>query len=188
MEMTYAVPADATFIQVGVYFDGAAGDTYYVANPVLAFAPSIGVNNYAKPAEVLTPINGVVPITWNSARIRFPRTQDNAPGYYDIKFDAYAETGGQIAPTVVNTEGQLEGLDAGVVRGATGAVRAIAFRNSPKAPIVVGGVMAQTVADVKSFATMNVTFGPDGYAWVNTGAPGDTWSNVAVEFDRFFLQ
>jgi hypothetical protein len=196
MEMSYPVPANASLFQVGLYFDGAAGDTYYVSNPVLAFGATIGVNNYAKPRETLAPLNGIVPMTWNAADIVFPLVAVySPPHHYDIVFDAYAETGGQIAPSVVNTEGQLEGRDDGAVQTGTGFVRAIGFRNNAVAPITVGGIMAQTVAGVKSFTTMNITLGagpyrstPGGFAWANSAVAGDSWRNVALEFDRFFLQ
>lgn len=186
-EVTCAVPIGATFLQVGVYFDGAPTDTYYVANPVLAMGSAIGPNNYEKPTEVLTPINGIVPLTWNNAVIRFPPRAVNSPNYFDILFDAYAETGGQIAPSVVSTDGQLEGLDGQPVRIGTGAVRAIGFRNSARAPIVVGGILAQYAPNVKSFTTMNITFDGSGHAWANSAVADDMWTNVSLEFDRFYL-
>jgi len=188
LELPCNVSLQAPFFQVGVYFNGAADDTYYVANPVLALGASIGVNNYEKPAETLTPVNGIVPITWNNAKINFPTTARNSPHYYDIMFDAYAETGGQIAPSVISTDGQLEGVDAGAVQTGTGFVRAIGFRNNAVSPIVVGGILPQSVAKVKSFTTMNITLDGAGHAWANSGVPGDVWTNVALEFDRFHLK
>lgn len=65
LEYSFVVPTNATFLNVGIRFQGSVGDTYYVANPVLALTaspnPAIGEGQYVKPQEVLFPVVHISP-------------------------------------------------------------------------------------------------------------------------------
>ena len=192
-ECSITVPAGSTYLNVGVQFNGNAGDTYYLANPVFTVGSAIGgVANYTKPRELFTPIVHVSPITWVNAGFTFPATPTG--GVYGFTMDPYAETGGQIAPTVGHAWGQLEGIDGGTVQVNTGYVRVLAWYDRVAAPERSGSFLPQYVAAVKSFSYMDFplntyddTPAMRGTASVQTGVASDHWSNVSLEFDQFLL-
>ena len=193
-ECTITVPDQPTHLDIGVQLDGAAGDTYYLADPVLAVGAVIGGHeNYTKPHELLTPVVHVSPITWINRAVTFPATLRK--GRFGFTVDAYAETGGQVAPTVGHAWGQLEGIDNGPVQAGTGDVRVIAWYDRATPPTLSGSFLAQYVAGIKSFSTMDFPFNTRdldpalrGTASIQTGVASDHWYNLSLEFDRFELK
>jgi hypothetical protein len=168
-------------------FDGDPGATFYVCDPVLAMADAIGFDNYVKPAEWLTPVVHISPITWIDAAIVFPRTPDQA-GVLSLTFDAYAETGGAIAPGVALMTGAIEGIDSNpVVLGASGS-RAIAWRDNMRDPIRLGPILGQYGVALKSFGPVSIPLDPDARARYFTAVPGDSWYNVSMDLDLFLLR
>jgi len=184
LEVSYTVPADAISFAAGLYLDGAAGDTYYIADPVLTVGTAIGVDNYIKPQETFIPVVHISPISWINANIVFPSTKDARAN----SFDVYAETGGQVAPTVRHAFGELEGIDGGAVQVNSGLSRVIAFFDRDTAPTKSGSFLPQYVAGVKSFGPLDLPLDGTGHAVYVTGVAGDSWSNVSLEMDGFFLQ
>jgi hypothetical protein len=186
-ELAYDVPADATTLSAGVVFEGEPGGTFYVCDPVLAMADAIGFDNYLKPAEWLTPVSHISPITWVDAAITFPLTPDQA-GLLSLTFDAYAETGGAIAPGVAQMNGSIEGIDSSpVILGALGS-RVIAWRDNARDPIRLGPILGQYGVALKSFGGVSIPLDPDARARYFTAVPGDSWSNVSMDLDLFLLR
>jgi hypothetical protein len=185
-EVSYVVPADAANLTVGVLFNGAKDDQYYVADPVFARAVRLGPNAYTKPQEILTPVVHISPGAWINAQVGFPTPC--AFGYC-FMFDVYAETWGQVAPTVLHAMGENEGIDDNpVVTGESGS-RLMAWYNKIPAPEISGGFLAQYARNVKSFTNaFDMPFDGDGRAWWVSGVAGDTWYNVSLELDWFLLQ
>jgi hypothetical protein len=184
--VTFAVPADATYIQAGVLLNGAAGDTYYLADPVFAVASELDPSSYTKPQETLFPLVHISPADWINATLVF----NAACGFgYCFGFDAYAETQGAIAPTVVHAFGELEGIDSGPVVRGPGGSRLMAWYDREAAPERSGGFLAQYAADVKSFSnSFDMPFDGTGHAVLVSGVADDSWYNVSLEFDGFYLQ
>jgi hypothetical protein len=193
-ECSVSIPAAATYFYAGVQLVGARSDTYYFANPVLAKGGSIGgAQYYTKPREKLFPLVHISPIPWINATITFPAVAQN--GQHAFVVDPYAETGGQIAPTVAHAKGQLEGINNGTVRTGTGDVRVMAWYDRLNAPERSGSFLPQYVQNVKSFAYMDCPLnsydtGLDmlGTAVLVSRVASDRWSNVSLEFDEFDLQ
>lgn len=205
-ECAYTVAAGASFLHAGVDMNGAAGDVYYFCDPVLTIGSSIGgVHNYIKPQnEILIPKVHITPLgPWNgstnSGNITFPATttvQGNAGAWYGFYHDPFAETGGQVAPTVAYIWGQLEGINAGSVQTGTGQVRSMMWydRSAATPPGHSGSFLPEYVANVKSFASMGMplnqadqTLDIRGTGIFQSGVAGDAWTNVALEYDMFLL-
>jgi hypothetical protein len=187
LEASYAVPDDASEVSVGVQFEGAPGDIFYMANPVVAFASTIGADNYVKPmSEVVIPVVKLTPATWYDASIRFPTAVDKG-GTHGFTFDAYAETGGGVAPTVARLDVALEGVDRNPVGVGPDGGRVIAFRSAQAPPTKYAAIMAQYATDVKSFAGPTITLDGSGRAFVY-GAPGDSWYNVSMDINGYLLK
>jgi hypothetical protein len=184
--ITYTIPVDATYIQAGVLLNGASGDTYYLADPVFAVASGLDPDSYTKPQEVLFPIVHISPPDWINATLTF-RT---GCAFGDcFSFDAYAETQGAVAPTVVHAFGELEGIDSGPVIAGPSGSRLIAWYDTEAAPERSGGFLAQYAANVKSFSnSFDMPFDGTGNAVVVSGVHNDSWYNVSLEFDGFYLQ
>jgi len=206
IECTYSVPANATFLFAGVDMDGTIGDTFFFCNPILTIGRAIGgVTRYVKPAnEILVPKVHITPLgPWNGARdegrIVFPTStvvRGNLGNWYGFYHDPYAESGGQVAPTVAYIWGQLEGINAGPVQVGTAQVRGMMWydRSAATPPGHSGSFLPHYVANVKSFTSMDMPLnqadpGYDlrGTGIFQTGVPGDTWTNVALEYDMFLL-
>jgi hypothetical protein len=186
-EAAYLVPKDATYLFAGILLDGPAGATYYMCNPVFTVGTFIGPGNYTKPRELFAPVVHISPITWVNAAIRFPSRPDRV-GLYSNVFDAYAETGGAIAPTVRYMTGSLEGIDANpVVTGEAGS-RVIAWRDNAVDPVRLGPIMGQYGVDIKSFGPANIPLDGNGYARYWSAVAADSWYNVSMDLDLFYLQ
>jgi hypothetical protein len=183
-EATLTVPADATYVEVGVGLEGAAGDTYYLAQPVLAFGAALGgPQAYSQPSERLRPISNVTPRHWVNQTLRFP-----AAGNPFVMFDPYAETGGMIAPSITHIHGNIEGIDAAPVRTGEAGSRVIGwFSTSGSAPALNGSILGQYGQDVKSFGPLDILLDARGLGWFRSGIPGDVWYNVSVDYDGFDL-
>ena len=184
-EMSYVVPSDASSLSVGVELDGAEGDTYYVTDPVLTVGTVIGVDNYVKPAETFIPIVHVSP--WINATLQFQPARDAVAPPYCL-FDLYAESGGQVAPTVKMAEGAIEGVNDNPVTLGTGSVRAISFTSSPFAPNLFSPILGQPAKGLKAFGPLAIPFDAQGRAWFTSGVIGDTWYNVSIDLGTFLLQ
>jgi hypothetical protein len=158
-----------------------------MCDPVFTVGASIGAGNYVKPKEAFIPVVHISPLTWVNADIGFPAKPD-AVGLYSNTFDAYAESGGAIAPTVRYMTGALEGIDANpVVKGEAGS-RVIAWRDSATDPVKLGSIMGQVGADVKSFSPANIPLDGNGYARYWSAVAADRWYNVSMDLDIFYLQ
>lgn len=199
LECSVTVPANTTYFYVGMELGGAANDTYYFANPVLAIGGSIGgPQAYQKPRnEILIPTVHISPIGWINATVKFPTSAlPSLCGSLSYCFihDLYAETGGAVAMTVQKAHGQIEGFDCGSVQTSTGVVRVMAYYDRVAAPGKSGSFLPQYAQCVKSFSymdfpldqisTTNDAIGTGVYA---SGIAGDTWSNVSEELDWFIL-
>ena len=188
LEAAYEVPMDATEVSAGVVFDGNINDVYYVANPVLALGDAIGPNNYVKPTtEIVIPRVKLTPTTWNNATLTFPGPKVGSHGY-GFCWDVYAETGGEIAPTVASVSAALEGIDDNPVVTKSGVVRAIAFRSNVAAPTIYSEILGQQAAGVKAFAAPTIVLDGTGRAWVYSGIASDSWRNVSMDMNLFFLK
>ncbi len=194
LECSFAVPVAATYLDVGVELDGAAADTYYFVDPVLAVGNRIGgVTMYQKPqGEILIPQVHISPSGWINASITFPAAAAAYCGSMVTCFehDLYAETGGAIAPTVGKCHGELEGIDAGPVVTGSAFVRVMAWYDRATAPEKSGSFLAQYVANVKSFAYIDFALNqtdttPDllGTGIFASSVASDTWTNVSEEID-----
>jgi hypothetical protein len=203
-ECTFTIPAKAEFFHAGVRMTGAAGDVYYFCNPILTLGSRIGgVQNYLKPPhELLIPKVHITPLgPWNGSidagNVTFPTTtavKGNIGDWYGFYHDPYAETGGRVAPTVTMIWGQLEGLNRGDVRSATAQVRGMMWYDRSSAPARSGGYLPLYVSNVKSFTSIELplnqtdrTLDVRGTGIFQSGVPGDDWTNVALEYDRFLL-
>ena len=186
LELRYSVPADATGLRVGVVLDGAAGDTYYLADPVLARDDVIGRDNYQKPQETFIPVVHVTPITWENATVAFTPVADAREPHTRL-FDLYAETGGKVAPSVRLAQGAIEGVNAGAVVAGP-AARVIAWASSPAAPNLFGPILAETGTNVKAFGALSLPLDGQGRAWFASGVLGDVWTNVSMDLCLFYLQ
>jgi hypothetical protein len=198
LECSVTIPANTTYFYVGVALQGAADDTYYLADPVLAIGNSIGgVANYQKPRnEILIPTVHISPIGWINAAITFPSAPVASCGgfTYCFEHDFYAETGGGVAMTVQKAHGQIEGIDCGTVQTSTAAVRVMAYYDRVAAPGKSGSFLPQYVRCVKSFSYMDFPFDQTSATndAIGTGVyvsniASDTWSNVSEELDWFIL-
>ncbi len=194
-ECSVPIAPGTTYVYVGVDLQGATNDTYYFSNPVLALGGSVGgAQNYVKPHERLFPTVHMSPYGWVDRTIVFPTVLNNAA--YQFTMDPYAETGGGIAPTVQQAWGQLEGIDDGAVQVGTGSTRSMAwFDRFQAGPIHSGSFLSQYVQNVKSYSYMYYPLNtydatPDmvGTGAFATNLPGDTWTNVSLEFDEFDLR
>ncbi|MEO8812689.1 MAG: hypothetical protein ABI376_07240 [Caulobacteraceae bacterium] len=184
-EIAFAVPMNATTLTAGISLEGPRGATYYIANPVLTPGRTIGADNYVKPQETFVPIVHVSP--WINASLNFQATGDPVSSPYRM-FDLYAESGGQIAPTVRLAEGAIEGIDANPVLTGAARNRAISFTNSPTAPNLFSPILGQYAANVKSFGPLSLPLDDRGRAWFTSGVVGDTWYNVSIDLCVFLLQ
>ena len=206
VECSYAIPANPTYLFAGIHMNGAIGDVYYFCDPVLTIGSEIGgVQNYIKPPnEILIPKVHITPLgPWNGAidagTVTFPTTttvKGDVGNWFGFYHDPFAETGGQVAPTVAHIWGQLEGLNAGAVQTGTAHVRGMMWYNRSAAtpPGQAGSFLAQYAANVKSFTNMNMPLNRDfssydlrGTGIFQSGMAGDTWTNVALEYDMFLL-
>jgi len=196
-ECAYTVPANTTYLYIWVNLTGASGDAYYFVNPVLAMGNYIGgVEYYARPRnEVLIPKVHISPYGWINATVTFPAT---APSYCNsflcIERDFYAETGGNVAPSVCKARGQLEGINSGAVVTSSGDVRVMAWFDHPNPTQKSGSFLPQYVQSVKSFMFMDFplnltdnTADEQGTGVYVTNVASDTWSNVSEELDEFLL-
>jgi hypothetical protein len=203
-ECTFTISPRADFLYAGVKMTGVAGDVYYFCNPVLTLGARIGgVQNYLKPVnELLIPKVHITPLgPWNGSinagNVTFPtgtEVKGNMGAWYGFYHDPYAETGGRVAPTVAMIWGQLEGLNRGDVRPGVAQVRGMMWYDRSSAPARSGGYLPLYVSNVKSFTSMELplnqtdrTFDVRGTGILQSGVPGDAWTNVALEYDRFLL-
>lgn len=198
LECSFTVPAATSYFHVGVQLNGAASDTYYFVNPVLAIGNMIGgVQYYQKPqGEILIPQVHISPLGWIDARIAFPASAAEYCGPFPTCFehDLYAESGGIIAPTVVKCHGQMEGINPGPVVSGSGHVRVMAWYDRAAAPEKSGSFLSHTVSNVKSFAFMDFPLNqtdttPDllGTGIYASNLVSDTWVNVSEEVDWCML-
>jgi len=196
-ECSFAVPAAATYLYIGVQLTGASGDAYFFTNPVLTIGGYIGgVGYYSRPPnELIIPRVHMSPYGWVNGALAFPAVAPSYCGtYYCFEHDLYAETGGNIAPSVCKARGQLEGINNGVVAVGTGNVRVMAYLDRATAPEKSGSFLPQYVQNVKSFSYMDFPLdqtdtGADyqGTGIYLTGIASDSWSNVSEEIDEFLL-
>lgn len=187
-EASAAISGTAATVQVGLRFHGANGDTYYVCNPTLVVGSSIGPGNYTKPRELLFPIVHISPVTWINASITFP-TALSYISQYAIMFDAYAETGGQIATTVLRADGSIEGNNSNPANSTTDPEnRLIGWANATANPVLLGPFMGHYGANVKSYGAVNIPFDGTGRAVCFSGKSGDNWFNLSMDFDLFYLK
>jgi hypothetical protein len=194
LECRFTVPPTTTYFYAGVQLNGAASDTYYFVDPVLAIGNTVGgVKNYQKPqGEILIPQVHISPVGWINATLTFPPSAASFCGVLVTCFehDLYAETGGLIAPTVAKCHGQMEGMDPGAVVTASAYVRVMAWFDRAAAPEKSGGFLPQYVANVKSFSYMDFPLDqtdatPDllGTGIYASGVASDRWTNVSEEID-----
>ncbi len=193
-ECSFTVPAATTYFYIGVQLNGAASDTYYFANPVLAIGSFIGgVKYYQKPqGEILIPQVHISPFGWINAGITFPASAASFCGSQVTCFehDLYAETGGIIAPTVAKCHGQMEGINSGSVVTGSAYVRVMAWFDRGAAPEKSGSFLPHYVSNVKSFAYMDFPLNqtdatPDllGTGIYASNVTSDRWANVSEEID-----
>jgi hypothetical protein len=65
----------------------------------------------------------------------------------------------------------------------------MAWYDREAAPERSGGFLAQYAADVKSFSnSFDMPFDGTGHAVLVSGVADDSWYNVSLEFDGFYLQ
>lgn len=187
-EVSAAISSTATTVQVGLRFRGAKGDTYYICNPSLVTGSSIGAGNYTKPRELLFPVVHISPVTWINAAITFPKSVTYI-SQYAILFDAYAETGGQIATTVLRADGSIEGNNSNPVNANPNAeYRLVGWANATANPVLLGPFMGHYGANVKSYGAVNIPFDGTGQAVCFSGKSGDSWFNLSMDFDLFYLK
>ena len=62
------------------------------------------------------------------------------------------------------------------------------WANNAANPILLGPFMGQQVSGVKCYAPAIVPLDDDGYATCFSDKASDTWSNVAMDFDLFYLR
>ncbi len=109
-EITYRVPANAPFLDVGFEFDGAEGDVYYLSQPIAGIGTHVGVGNYIQPRnEYLIPVAHVQFLSILGAALQpgFNLPVDEA-GMLSFEIDPYADTNGTVAPTVRSINIKLE--------------------------------------------------------------------------------
>jgi hypothetical protein len=185
LEVSYAVPADATSLSVGVRLEGARDDTYYITDPVFTLGDAIGPDNYVKPQELFIPIVHVSP--WIDETLRLDAAADPSGSPYRL-FDLYADSGGQVAPTVRWAEGAIEGVSDDPIARGPDHTHGLSWTNRKDAPNVFGPILGQYASGVKSFGAFAVPLDPDGRAWFTSGAPGERWYNVSIDLTVFLLQ
>jgi len=143
-ECSYMIPINATYLFAGMSLTGVTNDSYFFVDPVLTHGSYIGgVKNYVKPTEILIPRVHISPIGWVNASITQPTSACPNLGGYCFTHDPFAETGGQVSPTVVKIHGQLEGYDTGAVQTQTGIVRVMAWYDRSAAPEKSGSFLMQ---------------------------------------------
>jgi hypothetical protein len=185
-EVSYTVPANATYLNAGVVFNGAGADTYYVTDPVFTIGSRIGQGNYIKPQETLVPVVHISPVDWIGASVTFPSTGSSC--IYGFGFDGYAETAGAIAPTVQHAGGQIEGLNTNTVPTGPGCQRIILWISSLTAPDKSGSILEEQATNVRTGTYLDAPFDGTGHAWLVSGFASDSWSVVSIEFDIFWLK
>lgn len=120
--VTKTIDANATQVIVWIELQGASGDVYYVAKPVIAFATYLTEESYVAPlSERFQPFQKMTPTSWTAIDWTAPASAD-AESFYSTAVNIYPETNGCITPEVVAFEAQLEGV------GQTTAT-AMAIRN-----------------------------------------------------------
>lgn len=196
-ECSVAVPAAATYLYIGVELQGALADSYYFVNPTLVLGNLIGgVQNYMRPrSEVLIPKVHISPYGWINTAVTFPATAPSyCAGSLCVERDFYAETGGNVAPSVCKARGQLEGINSGVVQVSTGDVRVMAWFDRWAAPQKSGSFLPQYVQSVKSFMFMDFPLNltdntpeSQGTGVYVSNVASDAWSNISEELDEFLL-
>jgi hypothetical protein len=182
-EYSITVPINADILYAGIRFNGASGDTYYVCNPVFTVGSSIGSGMYTKPQETFLPVVHLSP--WINASITFPSSA--VGGLYYWPFDLYADTGGAVARTVPRAEGCNEGINDNALVTSGDQRRLIGFADRATGPIKLGPFMPHIAAGAKSYASADIPL-IDGSAVVFSGFSGDSWSNIALDLDKFYLQ
>lgn len=139
-EFTFTVNSAATFLNVGLRFKGSIGDTYYVANPVLAVTTPnavIGPKQYIKPREMLIPVVHISP--WINLAMTFPAIATISDQFMNM-FDLYADSGSKIARTVLRSEGCIEGVNYGNLYIVDGPRRIIGFADNNSSPVKYGAL------------------------------------------------
>lgn len=184
LEVTATIPADATTFSAGLSTAGAIGDVYYLCNPVLAFGTSIGSLGYVKPRETFIPIVKVEPLPWINATVTFPAVDVRSFFYW--WHDFYADTSGQVAPTVKLAYGAVEGINTGTAVTGIGGHRLIGWGDDIDDPLRLGPFMAQVVTNVKCYAHHRLPL-KNGWGIVFSGVASDVWSNVSIDLDVFEL-
>jgi hypothetical protein len=198
MECAYTVPANATYLYIGVQLNGAANDAYYFADPVLAIGSFIGgPQNYQKPRnEILIPTVHISPFGWINGTVTYSASTASYCGSLTVCFehDPYAESGGIVAPTVQKIHGQLEGWDCGAAQLTTGYVRVLAWYDRGAAPEKSGSFLGQTLPCLKGFSYMDMplnqyvsTLDVQGTGIFASNIVSDQWQNVSLEYDWFIL-
>lgn len=185
-EYSIEIPSDATYAHAGVYLNGASGDAYYLANPVVAVGSEIGDNNYVKPLEQFIPLVKIEP--WINASITFPSSGAiSGLGYY-FPVDFYADSGGQIAKSVRVLHGNIEGINTNAVVTGTGGSRIIGWADKSADPIKLGTFLPQHVANVKSFGALRVMLDGDGNCICLSPVASDSWSNISTDIEILHLE
>jgi hypothetical protein len=185
IELTVAVPKDATSVSAGLYFNGGISDVYYLANPVLTFGSVIGDGGYIKPRETLLPI--VKHDLFINRSLKFPAVATGGFYYFDV--DVHALSWCKIAKTVRLSEGSIEGINTGaVVVGIAAGTRLIGWADTITPPSKLSNYMGQYVSNVKSYASLRLPINGDGWAICYSGVANDLWQNVSVDLDVFLLE
>lgn len=184
LETTIAIPADATYCYYGIELLGNSGDAYCLCNPVLSRGRYIGSGNYTYPQHQLLPVVKVEP--WVNASVTFGSTFIPGRGY-QFPVDFYADSGGQIAPTVKMFNGNWEGINTNAVVTGTAGNRTFGFWQSSGDPTLIGFIVSQQVSNVKTYGKAQWFTDSSGFCQAVSFASADSWSNISIDINEFLL-
>jgi hypothetical protein len=184
-EFSFTVPANPTSLAMGWELIGASGLVFYASEPFAGQGSVIGPTGGPLDLSLqrLVPVVKYSPISLTNANITFTTTAD-AIGRYSFLFDAYAETGGQIAPEVRALDVLLEGIDYGTLIPDSGA-SAFVTRDANADPLKFGPIMFQQAPGVKTACGGVLTLDTDGTARID-GTSGRNWANVSMDINGMY--
>lgn len=178
LEVTAAIPTTVTNIYIGVSFEGANNDTYYLSQPMCIFGPTVGQGNYEQPYhEIVVPKVKFSPITYVGAAVTFPSGMGSD---FTIQVRPYAETNGAVAVTARKFLMHLEGrIDTTHI--------SLGARNVVSPPITYGLLCESKVVGAQEDMDSWLTLDGNGDFILYSGTSAAAWYNVSIDINGYEL-
>jgi hypothetical protein len=191
VEVDATVSPTATSVVFSFDAEGSLGDTYYLADPMAAYASALGTGNYVQNQGEYVPFDNhinapiFVPWTLTGPSTPWPGTSND----YGYEWDLEAITDGQIAHTVTAVDIQVE-FNTGTV-GAN-----VLFGTCMCSPGAIFGTETDTQVASKTITSNSrlpldtrglYISGQSGYFAMYSGVSGLSFTNLTVDFSGAVL-